>query len=155
MKRASVTLFAVASLMACAVPSVVADELRPGERDLLQRLFSPCCYRETLDVHSSPIADELRVEIHQRLSRGDSADTIVASMVARFGAQILTRPPRTATSFGLFAGAGVFVALLIVLALHRNHRLLVAGRAPAERGLVGEDRQHLEDRLDDELGALD
>jgi len=155
MKRAVVVVLAAASLLALVAPPAAADGRYPGELALLQRLFSPCCYRETLDAHASPIATELQVEIHERLGRGESADAIVASMVARFGEEVLTKPPHTATAFGLFAGTGLFVTVLIVLALRRNRRVPAADDAPTERGIAGEDRQRLQDRLEDELGTLD
>jgi len=118
-------------------------------------LFSPCCYRETLDAHASPIADELRIEIHARLGRGETPDGILADMVSRFGEDVLTRPPRTLTAAALFAGAALFVTALIGFALRRSRRDLPPRRDPIDLGLPTDEARELEDRLVDELRALD
>jgi len=143
-------------LMLLASPAPLrADEPHPGEHELLQRLFSPCCYRETLDVHSSPLADELRIEIHERLGRGESPDGILADMVSRYGDDVLTKPPRTLTAVALFAGAALFVTGLIAFALRHARRTPPAPVPPFGLGLPPEQERQLEDRLADELSALD
>ena len=139
----------------CVAAPLRADGLHPGERDLLQRLFSPCCYRETLDVHPSPIADELRIEIHQRLGRGEAPDSIVADMVSRYGEAVLTKPPRAVTAIALIAGAALFVTVIIGLALRRPAGDAPAPAPPTGRGPPTEEDRALEDRLADELSALD
>ncbi|HVZ89251.1 MAG TPA: cytochrome c-type biogenesis protein CcmH [Polyangia bacterium] len=121
----------------------------------LQRLFSPCCYRETLDVHSSPIADELRIEIHERLGRGESPDGVLADMVSRYGDDVLTKPPRTLTALALFAGAALFVTGLIAFALRHARRTPPPPVPPSGLGLPPEEERQLEDRLADELSALE
>ena len=52
---AVVRIFAI---LLCVSLPLRGDASQTGERDLFQRIFSPCCYRETLDIHQSPIADE-------------------------------------------------------------------------------------------------
>lgn len=133
-----------------------ADEPHPGEHDLLQRIFSPCCYRETLDVHGSPIADELRIEIHQRLGRGETPDGILADMVRRYGDDVLTKPPRTLTAVALFAGAASFVTALTAFAFRHSRRDPAPARVSSlDLGLPSEETRQLEDRLADALSALD
>ena len=132
-----------------------AGDPRAAERDLLQRLFSPCCYRETLDVHVSPIAEEVRMDIRARLARGEPPDAIVAGMVARFGEAVLAKPPRTATALGLFAGTGLLVTVVLGLALRRTRRVAAAALPLAEPVVSEDHRRHLEGRLQDELEALD
>lgn len=91
--------------------------LAPGEAALEGRLFAPCCWTQTLYQHASPLASELREEIHDRLVSGESPDAIEADLAARHGERIRTVPrgrdPRSmatailgllvlATAFGLF-----------------------------------------------------
>ena len=46
----------------CCGTSAHGDNLSKTEHRVPERLFSPCCYRETLDVHASRIAEEVRAE---------------------------------------------------------------------------------------------
>jgi cytochrome c-type biogenesis protein CcmH len=142
-------------LLSSAPAPAAEGQALPGERALLQRLFSPCCYRETLDVHESPVADELRLEIHGRLARGEPSDAIVADMVARYGDDVLTRPPRAMTALGLFAGAGGLVALLVAFALRRGRVGAAPRLHPGDLEQPAGERLRLEERLEDELAALD
>jgi len=154
MKATSGLRLGILLVVLCAAAPLGADGLHPGERDLLQRLFSPCCYRETLDVHPSPIADELRIEIHQRFGRGEAADSIVADMVSRYGEAVLTKPPRTATAVAIFSGTALLVTLVIGLALRQRGDGPVSA-PPTRRGPPSDEDRQLEDRLADELSALD
>jgi len=154
MTKTGIVLGALLILLGRAAPSR-ADGPLPGERDLLQRLFSPCCYRETLDVHASPIADELRIEIHERLGRGETPDAILAEMVSHYGEAVLTRPPRTLTAVTLFGGAALFVTALIGFALRRSRRDPPPARPPVDLAFPKGEAPDLEDRLADELSALD
>ena len=74
----------------------VADvgEKVPGAERLEGRLLAPCCWAQTLDIHGSEIANALRREIRTRLKMGESADSIEASLVARYGERIRAVPDR-------------------------------------------------------------
>src|SRR5215216_4728830 len=61
----------------------------PGASRLEGRIMAPCCWNQTIDIHGSEPAYELRREIRKRLKAGESADTIEASFVKRFGPKIL------------------------------------------------------------------
>jgi cytochrome c-type biogenesis protein CcmH len=126
------------------------------EKEVFQRLFAPCCYRETLDVHVSPISEELRLEIRGRLERGETADAIVADMARRYGDEVLVRPPGRAVTLGLFGGAGALAAGLVGLAIWRA-RLAPreVARVTARPAPVRDEDVQLRDSLDDELAALD
>jgi cytochrome c-type biogenesis protein CcmH len=85
----------------------------PGASRLEGRIMAPCCWNQTIDIHGSEPAYELRREIRKRLKAGESADTIEASLVQRFGPKILAVPDSSplgslATVLSLaFGGAGV------------------------------------------------
>lgn len=80
-----------------APPDESFSEYVPGASRLEGRLLSPCCWNEnggqTLDVHRSPIANELRREIRTRLKAGESPDSVEADLVRRYGTKILAVPP--------------------------------------------------------------
>lgn len=99
-------------------PDESFSEYVPGAARLEGRLLSPCCWNEngaqTLDVHRSPIANELRREIRSRLKAGETPDAIEADMVQRYGTKILAVPrdnplPRV----GPFLIAGLLLGLVV------------------------------------------
>ncbi|HVU02116.1 MAG TPA: cytochrome c-type biogenesis protein CcmH [Polyangiaceae bacterium] len=100
-------------------PDESFKEYVPGAARLEGRLLAPCCWdtsRQTLDIHGSPIANELRREIRTRLRAGETPDAIEADLVNRYTTKILAVPPDSPlTSMGpvLVAGlglAGLFAA---------------------------------------------
>ncbi|MCU0686220.1 MAG: cytochrome c-type biogenesis protein CcmH [Polyangiaceae bacterium] len=141
-------------------PSVAATDdgpRTPEETWLEGRLRAPCCWVQTLDVHASPLADELRREVRRRLRAGESADAIEGDFAARFGERVRAVPkgsdPRTALAL-------VSVAAL-VLALAAAGRAMRAwlrrGRlaaAPRREAVTAPDDAAYEARLDAELRAL-
>ena len=151
------TRSAIGTLAVIAILFVGGGAAADGvaEKAVFQRLFSPCCYRETLDVHVSPISEELRMEIRDRLKRGEAADSIVDDMVRRYGDEVLVRPPGRALTWLMFCGSGLLAGGLVGFALWRSRR--AAGPATASRGrpALDDDERRLSDALEDELAALD
>jgi cytochrome c-type biogenesis protein CcmH len=79
-----------------ATPDASFNEYVPGAARLEGRLLAPCCWdssRQTLDIHGSPIANELRREIRHRLKGGETPDAIEADLVSRYTTKILAVPP--------------------------------------------------------------
>lgn len=88
-----------------------------AERALLRRLLAPCCWRQSLDVHESDEAAELRREVHVRLSAGDSAQAIEEDLVRRYGDRVLafsddSDPAGVVPVIAGVAMAGMFFGLL-------------------------------------------
>src|SRR4030095_12226687 len=76
--------------------AVYAEELQgyvPGAAALEGKIRAPCCWNQTIAIHGSESASELRREIRTRWKAGESADGIEASLVARYGPKILAVPP--------------------------------------------------------------
>ena len=79
-----------------ATPDESFNEYVPGAARLEGRLLAPCCWdasRQTIDVHGSPIANELRREIRHRLKAGENPEAIEADLVRRYTTKILAVPP--------------------------------------------------------------
>ena len=70
---------------------------------LIERLRAPCCWQQTLDVHASPIAAELRAEIRTRVAAGEDVPTIEADLVQRYGERV-----RAVPTAGFLTPLGVF-----------------------------------------------
>jgi cytochrome c-type biogenesis protein CcmH len=127
-----------------------------GARELEGRLIAPCCWTQTLDIHDSPIAEELRAEISKRLKAGERSGTIEDDLAARYGEGIRAVPrgedPRVALPVivgGSMALALVWLAWIGVVWLKRSRN---GGSAAAVGGQ--DPRQQYDQQLDDELKHL-
>ncbi|KYF83949.1 cytochrome C biogenesis protein [Sorangium cellulosum] len=144
-----------------ATPSEAAAELvdstpAPGERALAARLLAPCCWDQTLDVHESEVARDLRREIRARLRRGEAADVIEQDLVARYGDRLRAAPSSGVlgkVALGLMLG--IAVAFLGIFALLRSWRRSDAQPAPSSVALPAAARDEYDERLDDELRGSD
>lgn len=89
---------------------------------LVEELRCPKCQNQNLSGSNSPIAADLRRELHRMIDEGQSDEDIKAFMVRRYGNFVLYRPPvdrNTLVLWGLPAGLGL-VALLVVILYRRR-----------------------------------
>jgi cytochrome c-type biogenesis protein CcmH len=124
-----------------------------GVKALESRLYAPCCYGGTLDIHESDLARSLREEITSRLARGESSDAIQNDFVVRYGDKVLAArsdlPIRT-MGLGLGLAAIVAAAGLIMVVLHWTRG------AQTDDGARGNsEKDELDERIDAELSDLD
>jgi len=101
------TVLMTAVAHAAAAPSGAA-------RELAGRLIAPCCWTQTLDIHDSPIADQLRTEIATRLKAGESAAQIEDDLATRYGAKIRAVPRGEDPRVALPIVVGVAMSLAVV-----------------------------------------
>lgn len=64
----------------------------PRKEKLFGSFIAPCCWRENLLVHHSPLADEMRAEIEQMVTAGRSDDEIRQVFVQRHTVRVLAMP---------------------------------------------------------------
>ena len=88
--------------------------------DLASELRCPKCQNQNIAESSSPIANDLRGEIHRMLSEGQSDEQIIDFMVARYGDFVLYDPRLNSRTVLLWLGpsalllvGGVVVAVII------------------------------------------
>jgi cytochrome c-type biogenesis protein CcmH/NrfF len=140
-----------------ATPNASFDEYVPGAALLEGQLLAPCCWdasRQTLDIHGSPIANELRTEIRRRLKAGETTDAIKADLVNRYTTKILAVPPDnplkhmgTVLTVGLL-GAGVLAARMV---LRWRKKSPAVPLAPVPASASGAAHDEWDDRIDQEL----
>ena len=137
-----------------------SEELRtfvPGAAALEGKILAPCCWNQTVDIHGSEIANEIRREIRHRLRAGEPAAAIQASLVDRYGAKILAMPadsPLAGIALTvLVAIGGVGVAGFFML--KRWRRAGVSSKTSKKEQRDEASNERLDERLDAELRSLD
>lgn len=153
LRRSALVLLIALSLVRTAHAEDEAPVATEQSRELERRLLAPCCWRETLDVHESQPAAELRREIRRRLAAGEGVASIEADLIARHGSKMRATLPGSLGSY-LFAvillcglgGAALFF-------LRKERRSAADGPAPRDvrHELTDEERRRFEDRLDEDL----
>jgi cytochrome c-type biogenesis protein CcmH len=124
-----------------------------GAKALESRLYAPCCYGGTLDIHESDLARSLREEIASRLAGGESSDAIQNDFVVRYGDKVLAARsdlPNRTMGLGLGLAAIVAAAGLIVVVRRWTRRTQTDDSARGNSA-----RDELDERIDAELSDLD
>lgn len=130
----------------------------PGAARLEGRIMAPCCWNQTIDIHGSEPAYELRREIRRRLKAGETSDVIEASLIKRYGQKILAVPDSSplsgvatmlAVTFGA-AGVGAYY-MLKTWKRRADDKKKAAGKGG---GGAEPKRDALDDRLDRELSEI-
>jgi cytochrome c-type biogenesis protein CcmH len=109
-------------LSAVALPDVGTDRVSA----LTNRLLAPCCWRESVSVHKSPVADDLRQRITTEVAEGRSDEAILNSLIREYGKRIL-REPEGAQQHWLY-WIPVVAVVLAALALARFLRRSTASQ---------------------------
>lgn len=120
--------------------------------ELERRILAPCCYRQPLSDHESPLARELRAEIERRVHGGEEPAQIEAGLVRRYGEKVRVEPPSGST-IGFALVAVVIAGILLVIRIGRSRSRRVTSAPPVEPAV--EPELAYVDRLDDELAEVD
>lgn len=128
----------------------------PGEAIVEGRLLAPCCYTQTLDVHESPMATELRLEVRTRLAAGESPEAVEDDFAARYGEKVRAVPKGTDPRGSMFLVAiGALVAAGLGLGLVVRRWRRTPPDAPDAPARTTERRDAFDERIDAELRELD
>ena len=103
------------------------DGQRERYHDLTVELRCPKCQNQTIAESDSPIANDLRGEIHRMLREGRSDEQIINFMVSRYGDFVLYDPPLSRrTALLWFGPAALLLAggatVVIIVASRRRSR---------------------------------
>ncbi len=80
---------------------------------LAKELRCPQCQNQNLLESTSPIAQQLRLEVYRQVEAGHSSQQIMTSMTERYGDFILYQPPLRSTTLLLWFGPGVLLISLL------------------------------------------
>jgi cytochrome c-type biogenesis protein CcmH/NrfF len=150
-----VVLVASAALIAGALGA-----FRPGAApehgwtvsQLSTELMCPTC-KTRLDQSSSPQANQIRRELGRMQARGDSRSAAKHALETEYGSEVLADTPRS--GFGALAWLAPTALLLaggaLAVVLARRWR----GAAAPAPVLADDERDRLEQQLDDELARLE
>jgi len=98
------------------------------------QLLAPCCYAESVRVHRSELAAQMRIEIRRAVGAGLSDQKILDAYVARYGLRILREPvgARRAWLYAvvLTALAGGFLTMVLAIRKSRKRSQAEPATAP-------------------------
>jgi len=96
------------------------------------KLMAPCCYSQTIDVHDSEIAQQMRGEVTAMVMAGKSEQEVLDYYKTEYGESILAVPDGAAGTlvFSLPAYATLFAVLALlcgmVITVRRRPRAILA-----------------------------
>jgi len=121
---------------------------RERYRTLVEELRCPKCQNQNIADSDAPIAMDMRVEIFNKLERGESNEEIVDYLVERYGDFVRYKPPVNKTTLVLWyapAGFLLFGFAMVAIIVMRRRRAVTA--QDTEQSLSGEEKDRLADIL--------
>jgi cytochrome c-type biogenesis protein CcmH len=106
--------------------AVHASDIEQRAQALDRKLIAPCCWTSTLNEHFSPESEDMKMEIRQKLSQGQSEKQILSAFEQKYGERVLSEPK--ATGFNL----AVWFFPIVALSLG-GFLLMYVLRKPAEK----------------------
>jgi len=145
--------FAVSASAAIDTYEFQDDKTRERFQQLTEELRCPKCQNQNLADSNSPIAKDLRHEVYRMLDEGQSDNDIADFMVARYGEFVLYKPRKDLSTYLLWYGPFVLLALglVVIVLMTRGKKKPVNTNTPApdaEEGLDNQQREKLNSLLD-------
>jgi cytochrome c-type biogenesis protein CcmH len=137
------SLFAMTGALAVTPSEMMKDPaLESRARALSAELRCLVCQNQSIDDSDAPLAHDIRVLLRERLAAGDSNQSVVDFLVARYGEFILLRPRLSLHTVLLWAipFATVIFGGAAIAASYRRRRNAVPTMAlsAAEEGRLSE-----------------
>lgn len=93
------------------------DVTRERFQSLASELRCPKCQNQNIADSNSPIAKDLREELHRMLEDGANDQQVVDFMVGRYGEFVLYRPRMSEQTYLLWYGPAVLLLIGVVVVL--------------------------------------
>lgn len=129
----SLALVWVAGTARAQAPAEYPPEIEKRAQALEKQVNAPCCW-VPLDGHYSPVADEMKGIIRQKLAAGESERQILNAFEAQYTRRVLAAPPPEGFHWLLWTIPGTLLlamAILVVLLLKKWMRRSELDPAPA------------------------
>ncbi len=104
-------------------------------KSLTAQLRCLVCQNQNIADSNAPLAQDLRREIHEMLTSGDSRQDVIDFMVDRYGEFVLYKPIMSLKTLALWFGPLLFFAggVLVLWRLTRKQKAAVAGEPAASQ----------------------
>ncbi len=150
LKSLLMSLLAVAVMLNAwakeATPLAADPALEARVMVIAEELRCLVCQNETIAASHADLAVDLRKQIRQKLTQGQSNQQILDFMVERYGDFVLYRPPLKTTTVLLWVGPFALLALaLAVLAVNIRRRRSAAQPAALTADEISRAKQMLAD----------
>ncbi len=115
-------------------PGEMLDDpvLEARAREISQGLRCVVCQNQSIDESNADLARDMRILVRERLTGGDSNQQVIDYMVSRYGDFVLLDPPFKASTYVLWFGPGLIVALGIFGVVMFYRRRSPGGDASSE-----------------------
>jgi cytochrome c-type biogenesis protein CcmH len=112
-------------------------------KDLIEEIRCLVCQNQSLLDSDAELAQDLRVEVFELVQSGQDDDQIVDFLVERYGDFVLYKPPVKPSTYLLWYGPFVLLAIAALLLLRSVRRQ----KQTASKGITEEDRKRLNEIL--------
>lgn len=150
---AAVVVFCLAALPALAVtPSEMFDDPQKEKRarQLFEQLRCVVCQNQSIGESNAKVAGDMREVIRKKIEAGATNEEIKAYLTDRYGDFVLLKPPMKPTTYALWFGPAVVVALGAVgIGVYFRNRQRTAARGPK---LSEAEERRLRDLMNDDQG---
>ncbi len=155
------TLGVAGTALAADVPASGASALTPEQEALARKidaqLIAPCCWTQTVAVHESDAAAQVKAQVRMLVAQGKGENAVLDTFVSQYGEKILASPRMRGFGsvlylFPLLAGAAAAAVVIFLLVSWRRRPEPVAV-VIVDDGQVTEDERQA--RLLDELSRFD
>ncbi|GGK73091.1 cytochrome c-type biogenesis protein [Amphritea balenae] len=145
----AVLLLCISSVSYSAIDTYeFSDEANRARFQVLAaELRCPKCQNQNIADSNSPIAEDLRFELHRMLETGADDDQIVDFMVTRYGEFVLYRPRMSAQTYLLWYGPAALLILGIVVVLVVSGKRKSGNKKDSATGLSEQEKQRLDHLL--------